>query len=369
MRCGRARRLPRGLWWSKPPAGQRFPSSTIARPLRFEVPPTEQADRLRAAVHKMDEGSLGEATRLLTALHEELPDNGLVLHELALCYRLRKQPEKAIELLEPYVAQLPADTLAAYGSALDEAGRTAEAEKALRAGIQKHRDGGILYSELGTLLSNAGRTDEALEIYQQGISADPRTAPNYLHAATLLASAHHGGAALIYGEVFRLLEPATDRSREMAVMMAKILQDNVKVTTEDGKPAVRLTLAPPPVVDAKEASAAELPMENVFEMLFGAGLSLANPPIHSLEQVHQARSTYLAALREGKGTPALREYPLTRWQLALDAAGLLETYDYWLYSPAYEEDVKEWASRPGAKQKLEKLIDYLSTHPLFPETR
>jgi tetratricopeptide (TPR) repeat protein len=173
--------------------------------LDLRAPNGNALRQIRLAMFAMDEGLYQRAIELLDKARLELPHNAILLHELALAYRLNHQPKLAVALLGPYRGQLPAELLASYGSALDESGKRQDAEVVLRAGIAKHPGSGLLHSELGTLLSNSGRVPEAIEQFEVGIKVEPQVPSNYFNAARLLAHGPRRGMSLVYGEVFRLL--------------------------------------------------------------------------------------------------------------------------------------------------------------------
>ena len=73
--------------------------------------PTEQAqldlarpggddlEALARALELWSSGDLAAARRILERLHRDLPANQIVLHELALAYRVEEQPSRAAALL------------------------------------------------------------------------------------------------------------------------------------------------------------------------------------------------------------------------------------------------------------------------------
>src|SRR5262249_30867447 len=163
-------------------------------------------ERLRSAIQEMDEGHLEEASVVLEDLLRAHPNNGIVLHELGLSYRLMRRPEKAITLWMPFRSRLTVLTLAGLASALDEAGKPEEAIAFLREEIQRHPNAGILYSELATTLRQAGKDEEARKLYERAIDVDPAFPAAWLHLTNAYATTRSRGLSLLYGETFRILE-------------------------------------------------------------------------------------------------------------------------------------------------------------------
>ena len=58
--------------------------------------------------------------------------------------------------------------------------------------------------------------------------------------------------------------------------------------------------------------------------------------------------------------------PLIPWLMALDMAGHLEAYDYWLYGPAALDDFTAWAR--GHEEQMGAMARYVAHHPLFAPT-
>lgn len=341
---------------------------TASAQLDLRAPDGNALRQIRLAMFAMDQGLPQRAIELLEKVRLELPNNAILLHELALAYRLNRQPKRAVALLGSYKRQLPAELLASYGSALDESGNRQDAEVVLREGIAKYPNSGLLHSELGTLLSNSGRVPEAIEQFEVGIKAEPQVPSNYYNAARLLAPGPRRGMSLVYGEVFRLLEPDTARSRALSETLVKVAAAAVRVEQRDGKVDTVISLAPE-AVDLAKTPFKDLQFENAFEMTFGLALAKTRAEGFSLGSLHEARAAFLPILRDPESPPSLLGQPLLRWLIALDDAGHLEAYDVWLYGPGFPEEARLWLSRPEAAARLSAMAKYIVAHPLFPKAK
>ena len=62
----------------------------------------EDGIKLENAVAAMDRGDFTRAIRTLEELRSRHPENGVLLHELALAYRLAKKPSVAVAVLMPF---------------------------------------------------------------------------------------------------------------------------------------------------------------------------------------------------------------------------------------------------------------------------
>ena len=335
------------------------------RPLDMEVPPEPDRAKLAQAVRAMDDGTPERAIGVLKDILSRHPENGIVLHELALAYRMVSRPEKTVEVLMPYRRRVEAVTLANLGSALDELGRRAEAEAVLRDGLKRFPRSGLLHSELATTLGNAGKLEQALQLYQRGIEVEPDVPANYLHLARITAASDHRGLALVFGETFRLLEPGSPRSAEMAKLMVRVCDEAVELNnTGPGKDATgKVMLAPALVVERPEQTQ-KLPLVNVIELAFGPGLILAHRDGLSLASLHRARVAFVDVMNKPDSPLDWNAVPVFRWIREVNKAGHLEAYDYWLYGPAFPEEMTKWAkANPAA---MDEMIRYATHHPLFP---
>jgi tetratricopeptide (TPR) repeat protein len=336
-------------------------------PLGLEPPPGSDGTKLENAIAAMDRGDMARAIRTLEDIRSRHPENGLVLHELALAYRLSKKPGEAVKVLMPFRRRLPPPPLAGLGSALDEAGRSADAISVFREGLERYPRSGLLYADFGTTVFQQGKTEEALELFQKGIEVDPATPANYIRVAIVLAQTDHRGLALVFGETFRVLEPTTERSHELARVMVDVCRHSVKMKTRpDGSLEGTVTLAPNIVVQRQE-QVAELPLVNVFELAFGPPLVRAHQSGFSLKSLHQARVEFIQVMNRPDSPFDWNAVPIFRFMREANANGMLEIYDYWLFGPAFPEEFEAWAKQN--QSNAERLGQYLGEHPLFAAPR
>jgi len=288
-----------------------------------------------------------------------------VLHELALAHRIGRQPRRAVDLLMPYRAQLNPPMLSALGSALDEAGDNAQAEAVLRDGLKQNPKAGVLYSDLGTTVRASGRLGEALDLHLQGIASEPAFPGNYRRAAELYAQSDRRALALVYGEMFRLLEP--QRSTKIAEMMVAVYRAAVTPTGSGKNAAWKVSLAPRETVvevgpgGKLKSPLLELPL--AIELTIGPTLIEAHKKGISLASLHDARKTLVAAMAKPDGPFKEHKLALLAWLVALDAAGHLKAYDYWLYGPAFPEEMQNWGR--AHRLEVEAMMTWTQEHPLF----
>ena len=263
----------------------------------------------------------------------------------------------------PFRGRLPPAPLAGLGSALDELGRGPEAVAVFREGIARYPRSGLLYADLGTTLYNQGKVEEAVENYQKGIEVDPSAPANYIRLSLVLAQTEYRGLTLVFGETFRLLEPTSDRSHELARIMVEVCKNSVKRTPQqDGSVEAVVSLAPNVIVERPE-QIAELPLVNVFELTFGPALVRAHQSGFSLASLHQARLEFVAMMNRAESPFDWNAVPVFRFIREANANGMLEVYDYWLFGPAFPEEFEAWAK--ANQSSAARLGRYLGEHPLF----
>lgn len=348
----------------KPVAKQQADDSEAPESIELDNSPFQGEDKtkLMRAVQLYEAKKYAEAARLLEELRERHPQHIVILHELALTYRTMGENDKAIDVLMPYSGGLPPDTLSSLGSALDDAGRQKEAFHVLRWGITKYPDSGLLYSDLGVVLLRNGDPNQAMRSFHEGMRAEPSWPSNYLNSAKINASSEERGLALMEGELFRVLEPGSPRSDDMAIMMAKMYREAVQMSPNDktGETAkISLTKNYRPDSDGR------IPMAVTFEMGFGPLLLVAHQKGLNLKTLHRTREAFVqnwlapsVAVSEG-----LRKMPLFKLHRALVDAGHFEAYDYWLLGPAFPDEAESWMR--GHEAEMEAFAKFMAKYSLF----
>jgi tetratricopeptide (TPR) repeat protein len=334
-------------------------------PLSLTPPEGDDATKLENAIAAMDRRDYSRSIRTLEELRSRHPENGVVLHELALAYRLSKQPAEAVKVLMPFRGRLPPAPLAGLGSALDELGRGPEAVAVLREGVERYPRSGLLHADLGTTLYNQGKVEEAVEHYQKGIEVEPSAPANYIRLSLVLARTEYRGLTLVFGETFRLLEPTSERSYELSRIMVDVCRNAVKRTPKnDGSVEAVVSLAPTVTIERPE-QIADLPLVNVFELTFGPPLVRAHQQGLTLASLHRARVEFVAVMNKAESPFDWNAVPVFRFMREANANGMLEVYDYWLFGPAFPEEFETWAK--ANQSSAQRLGRYLGEHPLFPE--
>jgi len=369
--CGSARGGARDPSGSSPGEAS-TPAAEERGPLTEEDLAPQERMILVVAAKAMDVGKYDEAVGLIEQLRVDHPDHYSVVHELALAHRLMGNPGKAVALLHPYERHLDDYMSAALGSALDEAGDPEGAIATLGAALERFPESGLLHSELGTVYYQLQDYDRAIELWERGIEVDPSWPSNYLRAANLYTSSNAPGNALIYGQVFRLLELGARRSEEMAVTMVETLRGAVTIVADGDGSAGKISLAPPAVIEVSDPQTGHpgglvMPLVNDFElaMMPPIILELGRVPGQelSLAVLHGIWSGFIDVWWNPEGPHTRHDVRLFLWMRKARDAGHLEAYVYWLFGPAFPEESETW--RGAHETELEAFSKWYEAHPLF----
>lgn len=192
-----------------------------------------------AAIKLMDSGRYEESRSLLRQVRTMAPQNVMAVYEYGFSYRLEGIADSAIKYYR-LASEMPGTLpfyVAAYGSLLDESKDTLEAQRVFNQGIERYPNSFHLYHERGVLNLRLGHTDSAIADFQKAIEVNPEYAPSYLRCAEAqFEIGENTFWGMIEGEIFMNLEPESERSRDFALRLAKVYNENIKI--DNGKVAV-----------------------------------------------------------------------------------------------------------------------------------
>jgi Tfp pilus assembly protein PilF len=156
--------------------------------------------KFEEATWAMTAGRNDEAAAALEGLVKSDPENPIFRTSLAKVERLRKRPERAIELFREAVAFAPDDPQAWYNlaAAFQEAGDLRHAGEAVREALRRDARNADAHNVLGIVHSAEGQPAKALEEFQKAASLDPRNARvhnNIGNASRALGRADEADAA------------------------------------------------------------------------------------------------------------------------------------------------------------------------------
>jgi tetratricopeptide (TPR) repeat protein len=94
-----------------------------------------------------------------------------------------------------------------------------EAEQAIKSGIRRFPDSGMLYDEAAAVYGRTSGSADAIKWWREGIANAPSYADNYHHAAKYYAEQGNTVPALICGEIFLCMEHDTTGQDEMKSLL------------------------------------------------------------------------------------------------------------------------------------------------------
>ena len=183
-----------------------------------------------AGIQLIDEGDYAEGIKLLKQARNLEPHDYDFAFEIGKAYLKSGDPKKAEKYLFDlqYNKNAQADlyiTLADCYRELDDAKKNPDPERkkelnALRYGVQKLPNAGVLYLELGKRKLAMERSIDALVAFETGIQKAPNFAENYFWAAKLMKASGNHLWAWFYAEICFNMTEDLDVFRSSAVLLS-----------------------------------------------------------------------------------------------------------------------------------------------------
>lgn len=200
----------------------------------------EDAYRLGVeGVKAVDAGNYDEGIKLLKKARNIAPEDYDYTFEIGKAYYKSGNPKMAEKFLYPlqYHVNVQPDLyvlLAKCYYDLNEKKKNPDQSRkkeldALRYGIQKFPNSGLLYTELGRRKLEEDEPDKALAVFETGIAKDPNHAENYFWAAKILSVSRNYLWTWIYAELFLNLSDNVEMNRTAALL---IQESTAKVFSE-----------------------------------------------------------------------------------------------------------------------------------------
>lgn len=199
-----------------------------------QSPKDKAWDFAKEAVNMMDDGKVDEAIKLLEEAHRLAPDIYNFEYEIAYGHYLKKDYKKALSVMQRVVQYNGVNdkVYQMLGNLYDMTGDTTNAIKTFKEGLVKFPNSGGLYNDQGNMYYDKKEYAKALQYYEKGISVDPMLASNYFRAAILFLSSEEEVWGMMYGELFILLEPNTDRTIQISKMMYDTYKSEIQKTSD-----------------------------------------------------------------------------------------------------------------------------------------
>ena len=354
--------------------------------------------RFREGIRLVDAGEYDKGWEVFEELRKSHPHLSAIRYEQAYIRMAQERYRDAIKILEAIV-EAP-DRTAQYfqqlGNCYDYIDEKEKAIETYYRGLRIFPEAGELYVDLGVALALGDRYDEAVEIWEKGLTVDPEFPSNYLHTANYFLQTNAPGWGHIYGEIFLNLEPHSQRSAVMRRELWKSMvatfspdHDQVFSVTVDGvKPsrdgdendsamnmALQLqymlqTVAQFPLFPDTDTLTDEVTGERSLGFPAYVKNAALTPMLSTgieegdltIRKLHDYRNSFLESWYADTVAAGFYNVSLYAYQRALQQEGLLEAYDYHLFStPATETEYRAWAADHA--EDLQRLETWLTSHP------
>lgn len=319
-------------------------------------------DYAKEAVLMMNDGKVDEAIKLLEEAHQLAPDIYNFEYEIAYGYYQKKEYKKALDVMKKVVKYKGVNdqVYQLLGNLYDMNGDSSMALQTYQDGLKVFPSSGRLYLEQGNVYYDKKMYAKALPYYEKGISVDPMFPSNYFRAAILFLSTEEEVWGMMYGELFILLEPNTDRTTMISKMLYDTYKSEIK-RTSDTSYSVSFTKMGN-YVNAEDAldSNFKLPFSTmVYEATMSIGVGLVDSL--NLDGFCNIRAIMLEQFYKMNFDKQYANV-LFDYQKKVKDAGLLDTYNHWVLLGGDTEEFAKWYDKH--KDDVSKFASWYSSNKI-----
>ncbi|MBL0320774.1 MAG: tetratricopeptide repeat protein [Ignavibacteria bacterium] len=321
-------------------------------------------DRVRQAIKLMDAGDAAIAIGILQDVLTRLPGNGTVLFELAYAYRVNEQLDSAIEILEELVSRDTTEPMwfQALGTNYHFAGDADKAIDTYTEGLKHHPRSHLLYHERGVVYYSEQKWEEAVDDFERAIDLQPMYPPPYLRLAEVFISSKTNNVwGMIYGEIFRNLEPTSKRSVALGDMLYRCYLKNIKQKSN----GFSITFcSDASIVQQDSGIGGTVYRKSRFPMPYGVGayempmmLAVLGTRKMDMRSLATIRGRFIEQLDTLKIDSIYGNNVLYDYQRKVHKAGHMEAYSFWAPQSGDAAAFAEWVADNGPAYK-----EFLSWH-------
>ncbi len=318
-------------------------------------------EKLREAIQLMDNGSIQESIELLEECIHLDPGDITYRYEMAYAWYLDNQYDTVIAILSELAEHPDAGDLIfqLLGNSYDYTSDPGQAIATYKRGLERFPHSGRLHLELGNMAWLAGNYSEAISWYEKGMRAEPSYSSNYYRAALFFLQTHDEVWGMIYGEIFMNLERNSARTEEMSQLLYATYKSEITIT-DKGDSAQDYSISFSQSIVTTDAKKPMLPFGLVaYEpSLVMAVVGHRWIDIHSLNEIRTRFIDNYFANRFNKKYPNV----LFDYQRAIQEAGHLECYNYWILSKGDEVAFETWYLEN--QEKWEAFVAWFIDNPI-----
>ncbi len=320
----------------------------------------------RKAISIMEEGQTEEAIQLLREAEELDPANPVFPYEIGYAHYLAEAYGQAAKVLKKTSKRKDpgAQVFSLLGNAYDNLGNQKKAIKAYEAGIKAYPGSAIFYVELGILEGRRNKFNDAIRYWEQGVRVDPNYASNYFHLANIFAQTEEHIWTVLYGETFINLEPGSGRTQAMSKTLYQAYQKAIDLRGDSAK----VDFVRQMTMTISDLTSLKLPAPMMFGKAMTMGtLAVTGQTETDATNLLKIRTAFLDNWYDEGHAETYPNVLIDRLR-ALQGAGHLEAYNYWIFSQgdpvAYEFFTSDNATAFRA------FAEWFGDHPLdIPQDR
>ncbi|MCE1187918.1 MAG: tetratricopeptide repeat protein [Ignavibacteria bacterium] len=207
--------------------------SILEKPDKYPRNSTDaQNAKIQKGIEFFDNGKYTEAINTYQEVLTENPDNVWALYEQSMTYSKIGDYNKSLStaiLGSTFQSKYINDFYLLIGNAYDNLGKSAEALKVYKYGLDQAPQNSMLWFNQGVTQFKVGKSEEARNSFKNAIILNPKHASSYYALATVyLASTAYRVPAILTIARFLILEPVGKRADLMRKELRKAIDGNVE---------------------------------------------------------------------------------------------------------------------------------------------
>lgn len=332
-------------------------------------------DLCKEAIHLMDNGDVKKSLELLDQARELDPKNMTYIFETGYAYYISGDFAEAVVYFKKAMKdkKLTDTHFTMLGNAYDSNKQPKKALATYLKGIKKFPNSGKLYVELGILALNNELINEAITYWEKGVEVEPNYASNYYYLTTMFCQSQEPIWGLMYGEIFRQLEPKSNRSIEISKLLFDTYAGLYEAKSDTSgtfnltKKGFQIVVTDVDDLMKSIKKGRLLPFEGTYATSFtiaGADWSL-NPDSVSIDKIHNLRQRFVNNWFGDKKDYKNFPNTLLDYQKKVSDAGYLKYYDYWIFLGGHIDSFEAWYEVEENNVKFGEFLEWYNSNPLM----
>ena len=314
------------------------------------------------ALIKQEAGKPDEAISFIKQAQRLDPKNIAYDYELAFIYHSKKDYSKTVELLEKLTSRSDANgkIYQLLGNTYDEMNKPDKALAAYQAGLARLPNSGELYYEQGIMSLKKKDYSTALNFFEKGIEMDPNYPTNYYRAAKLFLSSAEKIWGMLYGELYIIQDPFTERSKEMSKLLYETYVRQIAIAPMGQVKVFFANRVIPDSLAMNDSLAKKTQFaKTVYEALLVQGLK--KETVVDPLSLSRVRKSFIENYYK---TDAWKQFPnaLFDYQYKLLKAGKLDIYNYWLLQLYNPTEFARW--QEVNQTEYRDMVKWMVDHPI-----